>query len=104
MTPGLDDDPAMITDARKTAVINEELSKLNVDIAALQETRIASDGTLREKDYTFFWQGKAPDEPRIHGVGFAVKNRLLSSVVAPSGGQSVCYHLNCPPASADLNL
>ena len=41
---------------------------------SFQETRLAGNGSLREKDYTFFWQGKQPDEPRLHGVGFAVKN------------------------------
>ena len=38
-------------DSRKTAVINDELRRLNVDIATLEET---DSGTLTEKDYTFF--------------------------------------------------
>ena len=104
MTPGFDDDPATITDARKTAVINEELLKLNVDIAALQETRLASDGTLREKDYTFFWQGKNPEEPRIHGVGFAVKNRLLPSITPPTGGSERLLSLQLLTSSGPLKL
>ena len=56
LTPGLSDNPQAIGDARKTAVVSSELSKLNIDIAALQETRIPESGSLREKDYTFFWQ------------------------------------------------
>ena len=104
MSTGLDDDPAMITDARKTAVINKELSKLKVDIATLQETRLASDGTLREKDYTFFWQGKRPDEPRIHGVGFAVKNSLLPSVTAPSGGSERLLSLQLSTSAGRITL
>ncbi len=28
--------------------------------------------------YTFFWKGKTADEPRIHGVGIAIKNQLIS--------------------------
>ena len=55
MTTGLSTDLKEISDARKTAIINNELKRLNVDIAALQETRLADSGTLREKDYTFFW-------------------------------------------------
>ena len=77
MTPGLSDDLQEISDARKTAVINNELLRLNVDIATLQETRLADSGTLRESDYTFIWQGKASQETRQHGVGFAIKNSLL---------------------------
>lgn len=63
-------------DARKTAVINNELKRLNVDIATLQENT----GTLRETNYTFYWQRKDANEPRAHGVGFAVKNTLLKMV------------------------
>ena len=61
--------------------MNDELKRLNVDIATLQETRLADSGTLKEKDYTFFWQGKRSNEPREHGVGFAVRNSLLGMAV-----------------------
>lgn len=61
MCPGLSDDLQQIHDARKTAIIDRELSKLKVDIAALQETRLPASGSLKEKDYTFFWQGLEPD-------------------------------------------
>ena len=80
MQTGLTDDLQNINDARKTAVINEELLRLNIDIAFLQETRLAENGTLKEKDYTFFWQGKATSEKREHGVGFAVRNTMLKTV------------------------
>lgn len=86
MLTGISDDLESIKDLRKTAVINNELSRLNVDIAALQETRLAEAASLKEKDYTFFWQGKAKDEKREHGVGFAVKNSLLKMVEPPSNG------------------
>ena len=59
MMPGLSQDLQDISDARKTAVINNELKRLNVDIATLQETWLANAGTLKERDYTFFWQGKS---------------------------------------------
>ncbi|XP_038059300.1 craniofacial development protein 2-like [Patiria miniata] len=57
-----------------------------MDIVTLQETRLSSSGTLREKDFTFFCQGKPPEETKIHGVGFAVRNRLLGSIVPPTEG------------------
>ena len=86
LTPGLSQDLQEINDARKTAVINNELRRLNVDIATLQETRLADSGTLKEKDYTFFWQGKCAEQSREHGVGFAVKNSLLNKVEPGSNG------------------
>ena len=54
MCPGLSDDLQKIDDARKTAVIDRELKRLNIDIAGLQETRLPGDGSLKERDYTFF--------------------------------------------------
>ncbi|XP_047489149.1 uncharacterized protein LOC125039353 [Penaeus chinensis] len=50
------------------------------------ETRLADSGTLREKSYTFFWKGKPPEEPRQHGVGFAIRNTLMTSIEPPSAG------------------
>ena len=58
-------------------MISSELARLNVDIAALQETPLADYSSLREKDYTFFWQGKSEEDPREHRVGFAIRDRLL---------------------------
>jgi exonuclease III len=87
MMTGISENLLDINDSRKTAVINDELKRLNVDIATLQETRLADSGTLKEKDYTFFWQGKGPDERREHGVGFAVKNGLLG-MIEPGGNGS----------------
>ena len=43
-----------IKDSRKTAVSNDELGRLNVDIGSVQETLLADSGTLKKKDYTFF--------------------------------------------------
>ena len=79
MTTGLDDLQNII-DARKTAVINLELLRLKINIAAFQESRLADSGGLKEKDYTFSWQGKSADHPREHGVGFAVRNTSLKVV------------------------
>ena len=86
MCPGLDEDLEKVNNGRKTAIIDRELSRLNLDIVALQETRLSSFGSLKEKNFTFFWQGLEPEERRIHGVGFAIRNTLLSSVEPPSQG------------------
>ncbi|XP_050703781.1 uncharacterized protein LOC126989216 [Eriocheir sinensis] len=86
MTPGFSDDLQDINDARKTAVIDTELSRLQMDIVALQETRLSGSGSVREKDFSFFWQGKPPEEIREHGVGFAVKNTLLGTITPPTDG------------------
>ena len=51
-----------------------------MDIASLQETRLLDSGTLKEKDYTFFWQGMSAEKRREHGVGFAVRNTLLKMI------------------------
>ncbi|XP_064094379.1 craniofacial development protein 2-like [Macrobrachium nipponense] len=73
---------------RRTAFVARELHRLNLDIVALSETRIAGEGQLCEEGggYTFFWKGQEPKTPRKHGVGFAVKNCMLFSLTEyPSG-------------------
>ena len=104
MMTGLTSDLKDISDTRKTAVINNELKRLDVDIVTLQETRLADSGTLREKDYTFFWQGKASNEPREHGVGFAVKNSLLKMVEPGSNGSARLLTLRLNTTEGPLNL
>ncbi|XP_022810601.1 uncharacterized protein LOC111347641, partial [Stylophora pistillata] len=86
MCPGLSVDLRQIDDSRKTAIIKKELTRLNIDVACLQETRLADSGSLRESGYTFFWQGLSQDEPRQHGVGFAVRNSLLATTETLTGG------------------
>ena len=39
MSPGFSDDLLKVDDNRKTAIINRERKRLNIDTAALQETR-----------------------------------------------------------------
>ena len=99
MTTGLSSSLQDIKDSRKTAVINDELKRLNSNTATLQETRLADSGTLKEKDYTFSWQGKRSNEPREHEVGFAVRNSLLGIVEPGSGGSErlMALRLLTPP-------
>ena len=56
MQTGLSEDLEKIEDAPKTSIIDREFNRLNIDIAALQETRLPSANSLKEKSYTFFWQ------------------------------------------------
>ena len=104
MCPDLSDYLTRIENARKTAIIDRELSRLNVDIASLKETRLAANGSLPEKVYTFFWQKKLLDEPRLHGVGFAVKNSLLSTIEPPTNGTERMLSLRMSTASGSVNL
>ena len=66
----------------RTALIAKELARYRIDIAALSETRLADEGTLKEDGggYTFFWHGKPEAEERLHGVGFAVRTNLMKSI------------------------
>ena len=86
MTFGMDTDIDNTSDVRKTVIINNEFHRLKVDIAALQKTRLAGQGSIREKDFTLFCDGKSVGERREHDVGFAVKNTLLQHVEIGSDG------------------
>ena len=46
---------------RRTALIDKELFRLNVDIAALSEARLLEDRSLTESHFTFYWKGH-PDQ------------------------------------------
>ena len=73
---------------RRTALIAAELSRYNIDIAALSETRLAGEGDLTEKSsgYSFFWSGRATEERREAGVGFAIRTSLVSKLASPPKG------------------
>ena len=104
MLTGLTTDIRNTDGPRKTAIISRELARLNVDIAALQETRLAGSGSLKEKEYTFFWHGKGEDEPREHGVGFAIRNKLIQLVELgpPISERLMLMKFNTEEASTNL--
>ena len=84
MTPGFNGkDLSKTSELRKSFTIDKELCRLKVDIAALQETRLAESGSVKENNYTFYWQGLAESERRLYGVGFAVRNKLLNKITTP---------------------
>lgn len=85
--------------SRKTATISDsldELRRLHVDIAALQETSLVDSGCLKEYDYIFHWQGEKEDEVPEFGVGFAVRNSLLDilQLGASVTDSLISLHLN----------
>ncbi|GFO14619.1 endonuclease-reverse transcriptase [Plakobranchus ocellatus] len=67
---------------RRSALIAHELSRLNIDIAALSEVRFADEGNLREHGagYTLYWSGKSSTERRLSGVGFMMKNSIATKL------------------------
>ena len=70
---------------RRTALIRRQLARYNIDISALNETRLAGEGQLCEKGagYTFFWSGRVSEERREAVVGFAVKTALVGKLAGP---------------------
>ena len=104
MLTGISENLQDVSDSRKTAVINNELMRLNVDIATLQETRLADSGALKEKDYTFYWQGKGSGEHREYGVGFAVRNSLLSMIEPGSNGSERLLTLRLNTTAGPVTL
>ena len=73
---------------RRTALVSKELSRYNIDIAALSETLLAGTGELEEvaSGYTFYWKGKLETQKRESGVGFAVKSHLVHQLDGPPKG------------------
>lgn len=59
-------------------MVAAELSRYNIDIAALSETRMLEEGSLTEEGMgcTFFWKGYPSGGQHLHVVGLAIKNTL----------------------------
>lgn len=70
---------------RKTAHKDRELTRPRINIADIQETRLAYFVSTREGNYTCFWKAKGlgDDERAIHGIGFTVHNELLNKISTP---------------------
>ena len=67
---------------RRSALVAHELSCLNIDIAALSEVRFPDTGSLKEQGagYTLYWSGKPQGERRLSGVGFMIRNTIVSKL------------------------
>ncbi|XP_019616658.1 PREDICTED: craniofacial development protein 2-like [Branchiostoma belcheri] len=64
---------------RLSAIIDRELHRYHVDVAALSETRLKGHGQLTEQHYTFFWSG---GDVHQAGVAFAVHKDVLTRLAA----------------------
>ena len=64
---------------RPSAIVARHLDSLGIDIAALQETRRLGETVLKEDGggYTFFLKGKPIGDKCYHGIGFAIRTRLV---------------------------
>lgn len=79
-------DPQKVDDSRKTATIDLEQKTQRWHCGTGKQDILNS--CLREVNYTF-WQGLEPEEPGLHGVGFAIKNSLLGSVEPRSNASGI---------------
>ena len=76
----------------RSALVAHELSRLNIDIAALSKVRFADEGSLKEHGagYTLFWSGKTSNERCQSGVGLMVRNSITSKLDGLPTGHSDC--------------
>lgn len=61
-------------------ILSEELSKYEMDLVALQETRWPIAGKLNTKDYIVYYSGNEEGSYQ-RGVGFAVSRKIESAVI-----------------------
>lgn len=70
-----------------------------MDIAALAETRLADEGQRIEvgSGYSFIWKRTPAEERGIHGVGFAIKRKFVSSLcISPTRIHERIMNLRLP--------
>ena len=94
------------TAARPTAIVARELDRYNIDIAALSETRILGDSVIEEAvgGYTFFLKGNPEGGKCYHGVGFAVRTKLVKNLLGkfPIGVNERLMHMTLPLQNSEL--
>jgi len=112
LTPRFLDDLQEIDDARKTAIIDMELTRLQMDIVALQETGLPDSGSVRERNFTFFgsWDPSPADVSKIilslklHSSVNPVTLIMLDSVIPRrSKGQTGNHHQGNPCERATVH-
>ncbi|KAI8776445.1 craniofacial development protein 2 [Biomphalaria glabrata] len=81
--PTLQDSNKSECPQRKSALVALELTRLDVDIAALSEGRLAIQGSLTERraSYTLYWSERGPEEHKQSGVAFMVKQSLAKKLL-----------------------
>ena len=79
-------------------MVTKELQRLNIDIAALSETRLSGEDQLIEmkSGFTLFWVGKPEGERRDGGVGFAIKSSLVDKIERPTSVNDRIMKLRVP--------
>ena len=65
---------------RRTTLVAMELTKYNIDIAVLSETRFHASESLNDLESIFDWSGKSNGESREAGVGFAIKRDIVAKL------------------------
>ncbi|KAI8423888.1 hypothetical protein MSG28_012886 [Choristoneura fumiferana] len=82
--PRTSDATSLTSTKHKTAIVARELSRYNIDVAALSETHLADEGELVEQGggYTFFWKGLASSEPRSYKRNVQTSRQALKHVDA----------------------
>lgn len=73
---------------------NDRSLAKQIDVAALQETRLPDSWYLKEEHY-IFWQGRGVDECREHGIRFAARITLLRMIEPLAGNTERILNL-CP--------
>ena len=65
--------------------MQKKFSRYCIQIAALNETRLAIEGQLTEvrAGYTFFWSGHSEGVDSEGSKGFATRTNLVSKLVCP---------------------
>ncbi|CAE1140564.1 unnamed protein product [Acanthosepion pharaonis] len=84
---------------RRPALIARGLSRLNVDIAALSETRFPGEGSLQEHGarYILFWSGKPAPERRLSGIGFMISTSIAARLEnLPTGHSDRIMSMHLP--------
>ena len=79
---------------RRSALVAKELKALRLDVVALTEVRKEGTGQLEESmgGFTIFWKG-LDEGIRNHGVGFAVRTKLLNRLVTQPIGETNVFSL-----------
>ncbi|CAI9733646.1 Hypothetical predicted protein [Octopus vulgaris] len=73
---------------RRSNLVAHELTRLEIDIAALSEVRLPEEGSLKEHGtgYSLYWSGKPPSERRRSVVGFMRRNSIAPMPKALTAG------------------
>ncbi|BHF68239.1 hypothetical protein SprV_0301127200 [Sparganum proliferum] len=83
----------------RTSLVDRELARYKVDIAALSETRFSEQGQLEEVGASYtFWSGRPRAERRDAGVAFAIRNDIVGRLPClPQGINDRLMSLRLPP-------